>query len=254
MSIAKVSIGFLHPGHYSACFAESLCELQFYDAAVHLRTIHSHGRMGKYCGSGGIVDGRNKLAQVFLDESAAEWLFMVDSDMAFEPDTIERLIASAHAIERPVVGALAFAHKTNGRSGPYGVRYLAQPTIYRWYEDDDQVGFAPLFDYPRNELLEVGATGAACMIVHRLALEAIRDKYGDVWFDTIRHPKGSHFSEDLSFCIRVAGVGLPLYVDTRIKTGHDKGGAFLDEDYFDRQQADRAKARKDLDDGPIPQQ
>lgn len=234
---AKVSIGFLHPGHYSACFAESLAELQFADAALYQRTMHPHGRMGKLCGSGGIVDGRNKLAQVFLDESAADWLFMVDSDMGFEPDTVERLISSAHAIERPVVGALAFANKTDGRSGNYGVRYRAQPTVYRWFEDDDKVGFAPMFDYPRDELVEVAATGAACMIVHRLALEAIRDRYGDVWFDTLRHDKGSHFSEDLSFCIRVAGVGLPLYVDTRIKTGHDKTNAYLDEDYYDRQRA-----------------
>lgn len=240
---SKVSIGFLHPGTYSACFAESLAELQFYDAGMYQRTMHPHGRMGKLCGTGGIVDGRNKLAEVFLDESEADWLFMVDSDMSFEPDTIERLISAAHAIDRPVVGALAFAHKTDGRApGAYGVRYRAQPTVYYWYEDDDKVGFAPMFDYPRNELVSVGATGAACMIVHRLALQAVRDKYGDVWFDTIRHPAGAHFSEDLSFCVRVAGAGLPLHVHTGIKTGHDKAGAFLDEDYYDRQRAAKAAA------------
>ncbi len=241
MSKAKVSIGFLHPGSYSSCFADSLTELQFYDAGMYQRSMHPHGRMGKRCGTGGIVDGRNKLAQVFLDESESEWLFMVDSDMSFEPDTVERLISAAHAIDRPVVGALAFAHKTDGRSPDgCGIRYLAAPTVYRWFEDDNKVGFAPWFEYPRGQLVQVGATGAACMIVHRLALEAIREKYGDVWFDTIRHPKGSHFSEDLSFCIRVAGCGLPLFVHTGIKTGHDKGGAFLDEDYYDRQQAAKA--------------
>ena len=240
MSRSKVSIGFLHPGTYSSCFADSLCELQFYDAGMYGRTMHSHGRMGKRCGSGGIVDGRNKLAQVMLDESESEWLFMVDSDMGFEPDTIERLINAGHAIDRPVVGALAFANKTDGRSGLYGVRYRAQPTIYQFHEDAERAGFVPMFEYPRNELIEVGATGAACILIHRLALQAIRDKYGDVWFDTIRHPKGAHFSEDLSFCVRVAAVGLPLHVHTGIKTGHDKGNAYLDEDYYDQQRAAKA--------------
>ena len=250
MSKAKVSIAFLHPGYYSACFADSLAELQFYDAGMYQRTLHPHGRMGKLCGTGDIVNSRNKLAQVFVDEADAEWLFMVDSDMSFEPDTIERLIDAAHAVERPVVGALAFALKTDGKSGR-GVRYRAQPTVYRWYEDDEQVGFTPMMclcpgdhsedcrGYERDTLQEVSATGAACMLVHRNALQAIRDKYGDVWFDTIRHPKGANFSEDLSFCVRIAGTGLPLFVHTGIKTGHDKGHVFLDEAYYIQQRAAR---------------
>jgi len=151
---------------------------------------------------------------------------------------VERLIEAGHAKDRPVVGALAFAHKTDGRgTDRYGIRYRAQPTVYSWYEDDERCGFAPMFDYPRNELIEVAGTGAACILIHRLALEAIRERYGPVWFDTIRHPKGAHFSEDLSFCVRVAGVDLPLHVHTGIKTGHDKGAVYLDEDYFDAQQA-----------------
>jgi GT2 family glycosyltransferase len=234
MGKAKVSVGFLHPGHYAACFAESLKELLFYDATVHQRIVsHGHGQLGKMCGAGGIVDGRNKLAQVVLDESDVEWLFMVDSDMSFEPDTVERLIESAHARDRPVVGGLAFAHKTDGRASMYGVRYRPQPTLYDWYEDDERAGFVPRFDYARDQLVEVAATGAACVLIHRLALEAIRERYGDVWFDTIRHPKGAHFSEDLSFCVRVAACDMPLYVDTAVKTGHDKGGVFYDEAFYD---------------------
>jgi hypothetical protein len=54
-----------------------------------------------------------------------------------------------------------------------------------------------------------------------------------VWFDTIRHPKGAHFSEDLAFCIRLAACGIPLHVHTGIRTTHDKGGVFLDEAHYD---------------------
>jgi hypothetical protein len=76
------------------------------------------------------------------------------------------------------------------------------------------------------------------VLIHRNALQAVRDKYGPTWFDPITHPTGpTTFSEDLSFCVRVAGCDMPLYVDTSVKTTHDKGGVFLDEAFFDHQEA-----------------
>ena len=232
----KVSVGFLHPGHYSACFAESLNDLLFYDAAVNQRIVgHGYGKLGKECGSGGIVDGRNKIAEIVLDESEADWLFFIDSDMGFAPNTVDKLVESAHAIDRPVMGGLAFAHKTNGKASLYGTRYRAQPTLYDWYEDDERAGFVPRFEYERDAVSQVGATGAACILIHRRVLEAIRAKYGDVWFDQIRHPKGPHLSEDLAFCVRASACDFPLHVNTAVKTTHDKGGVFYDEAFYDAQ-------------------
>jgi len=228
-----VSVGFLHPGHYAACFAESLKDLLFFDAAGAQRIVsHAHGQLGKQVGSGGIVSGRNQLAKVMCDESEAEWLFMVDSDMGFEPDTLERLLAAADSTERPVIGALCFACKTAGKAAHYGVRYRAVPTLYSFYEDDDRIGFVPMMDYPTDAVVPVAATGGACVLIHRTVLERIRDRYGDVWFDTISHPKGAVFSEDLSFCVRAAGIGVATHVDTSVKTTHDKGFVFLDEEFY----------------------
>lgn len=236
---ALVSVGFLHPGHYAACFAESLKDLLFLDATGNQRIVsHPFGQMGKSVGSGGIVAGRNQLAQIMCDDSPAEWLFMVDSDMGFAADTVERLIAAADPQERPVVGGLAFAHKTDGKAEFYGVRYRACPTLYEFVDMEDKVGFVPMLTYPRGELVPVSATGGACLLIHRTALERVRAKYGDVWFDTITHPKGpTTFSEDLSFCVRLAAVDVPIFVHTGVKTTHDKGGVFLDEAFYDRQQA-----------------
>jgi hypothetical protein len=66
-------------------------------------------------------------------------------------------------------------------------------------EHDDKVGFRFIPDYPADELVEVSATGAACFVVHRTVLEKIRANYGDRWFDRVDHPRGTRFSEDLSF-------------------------------------------------------
>lgn len=238
-----VTVGYLHPGHLAACFAESLTDVLFFDASQESPRIVSHnfGKMAKECGASGIVAGRNNLAKVLLDESQSEWLFMVDSDMGFAPDTVERLIAAANPVARPVVGGLAFAHKTDGKSSFYGTRYRCTPTVYDYVETGDEVGFVPRMAYERDVLTECSATGGACVLIHRSALDAIRAKYGDVWFDTVTHPKngGTVFSEDLSFFVRLAAVGMSCHVDTSVKTTHCKGGVYYDEAFYDRQEAAR---------------
>lgn len=116
--------------------------------------------------------GRNEVARAFLDKSEAEWLFFIDSDMGFAPDTVDRLVASADPETRPVVGGLAFAQKSAG-PGPIGARrFRANPTLYRAAEVDNRIGFVPMFDYPPDQLVEVQATGAACLLIHRTVLEA----------------------------------------------------------------------------------
>jgi GT2 family glycosyltransferase len=158
---------------------------------------------------------------------------MVDSDMGFAPDTVERLIASAHKYDRPVVGALCFALRRAASDALHVTRYVTIPTVYEFVERDDEVGFRSNPDYPRDQLVEVAGTGAACMIVHRRALFKVREKYGDEWFTPVTHPTGkTTFSEDLSFCLRLAAAGIPVFVDTSVKTSHYKGGVYLDEGAF----------------------
>jgi hypothetical protein len=108
------------------------------------------------------------------------------------------------------------------------------PTCFEYVDTDDEVGFRSIVDYPRDALLPVSGTGAACLLIHRSALETLRTHGGDHWFDHVTHPGGTVFSEDLSFCIRLAAADIPLYVDTSVRTTHDKHGVFLDEDEFDR--------------------
>jgi hypothetical protein len=61
----------------------------------------------------------------------------------------------------------------------------------------------------------------------------VREKYGDNWYTPITHPTGpTTFSEDLSFCVRAAACDHAAFVHTGVKTCHDKGFVFLDEEYF----------------------
>lgn len=237
----SVVVGYLDPGTWSAVFGLSYRDLLLSDMAGPQRIVREDGReLRAVTGSGGIPGSRNQVARDFLDTTNGEWLFMVDSDMGFAADIVEQLVDAADPIERPVMGGLCFALKRVGRSELGAERFRIQPTLYELVERDDEVGFAPVLNYPRDTVLRVGGTGAACLLIHRSALAAVRAHYGEAWFDPLTHPTGDHgkprtFSEDLSFCVRLAACGMPLHVHTGAHTTHDKGGIFLDEETYARQ-------------------
>lgn len=238
MKPGTVAVGFLDPGHWSHCFGQSLIDLYLGDAFGSRRLIPDGRQMRVLCHAGGIVAGRNEVAEQFL-ETECEWLFLIDSDMGFAADTVDRLIASAGTSEpRPVVGGLCFSLRRDTPGEFYGMKYVVVPTCFEFVDTPDEVGFRSILDYPRDTLMEVSGTGAACLMVHRSAVEAVKAKFGPVWFDQITHPTGpTTFSEDLSFCVRLASCDIPVLVDTSVRTTHDKHGVFLDEDEFDRCQA-----------------
>ena len=199
-----VSIGFIHPGDWSAVFGKALMNLSMYDNANSQRIVgHNRAYIDQETGAGQLHNGRNSVVRAFLDDSSADWLWFIDADMGFDPETVDRLLAVAHPTDRPIVGGLCFAQKHDG-FGDYGaLRYRLTPTVYRMYETDDEVGFVPVFDYPRDQVIEVDATGAACFLVHRTVLEQLRAIHGDKWFSLISLPKGKNgfteFGEDMSF-------------------------------------------------------
>jgi len=238
----SVVVGLVDNHEWSACFGLSLRDLYLADAVGPARIVRPGGvELRKVAGTMGVADGRNQIAREFLDRTDGEWLFMVDTDMGFGPDTVERLVAAADVVDRPVVGGLCFALRRVEAGDHHGERFGIVPTMYRLVETADEVGFAPIPDYPRDALVGVAATGAACLLIHRSALTAVQDADGGGWFDPIRHPTGDHgrprwFSEDLSFSVRLARAGIPLYVHTGVTTVHHKGGVFLDEALFLGQQ------------------
>lgn len=238
MKPGTVAVGFLDPGTWSACFGLSLVDLYLVDAHGPRRLIPDGKQLRNHCQAGGIVAGRNEIAAQFLDATDCEWLWTVDSDMGFGPDTVERLIEAADPETRPVVGALCFKLHREGPGAYYGEKYVILPTAFAAVETEQTVGFAPLRNLPDDAVMEVSATGAACLLVHRSALQRIRERYGDHWFDLISHPRGPTFSEDLSFCIRLAALDIPICVHTGVDTTHDKGGIFLDREAFEQQGLD----------------
>ena len=181
--------------------------------------------------------GRNEVAAAFLDHTPGEWLLFLDDDMGFAPDLVDKLLAAADPVDRPVMGGLCFSQKRY-EVGPEGAhRFLVAPTIYRFVMTPSETGWGAVYEYPRDEVVQVDATGGACLLIHRSILLGMRDAVGDHWFDPVTVKSGdgtATFSEDLSFCHRLAVANVPVYVNTAAKTSHLKE-IYLDEWYWENQ-------------------
>lgn len=242
--------GFVDGQSWAACFGLSWTDLLMYDNVNSGRIIRPGGQyLRKVAGTMGVAAGRNEIARAFLATDAT-WLWMVDTDMGFAPDTVDRMVKSALTNRVKVLGALCFAQKQDpdlAQGDLYANRYRIQPTLYAFTEvsDTGEKGFKSITKYQRDSFQEVGATGAACVLIHRKVLETVGP---DPFTPITTVGAGGNgtdrtFSEDLSFCIRVAAAEFAIGVDTSIKTTHYKGGIFLDETTFAMQQETLIQAK-----------
>lgn len=227
--MGDVLLGYLHPNDVSASFHKSLLDLLGHDLSGP-RRLHSWAMVK--CGSGGIADGRNDLAKKFL-EGPSDWLFMVDADMGFAPNTLDSLLNFADATERPIVGGLAFAQRESRPDGMNGFRCFPQPTLLDWVTNDAGVArFTGRSHYPVNSLCKTGATGGACILIHRSVFERVADRFGPEWFTQGFDAAGEKMGEDISFFDRTRQLEIPLFVHTGIRTTHFKHLWLAEDDFW----------------------
>jgi hypothetical protein len=204
-------IGYVHPGTVRAEFCASLLAVCM-EGATQVVSVLA-------VGSGpNISHARNMVCRKFLEQGEADWLFTVDTDMWFPAGTVDRLIAAADPVERPVLGALCFSENTDDPQAP------PYPTMYELTERDGDLAFIRYKHWPEDAVMQVSGTGAAALLIHRSALEAVEKRSGDVaapWFRESQ-TKTALMGEDLTFCLRCAAAGIPVHVHTGVKAGHMK--------------------------------
>jgi GT2 family glycosyltransferase len=205
-------IGYVHPGTVRAEFCASLLAVCMEGQTPVTQVLA--------VGSGpNISTARNVVCRQFLEQDAADWLFMCDTDMWFGRDMIDRLVAAADPVERPVVGALCYSQNTdNGGGEPY-------PTMYELTEGPGgELLFIRYKQWPEDAVVQVAGTGAACLLIHRTALERVEKAAGDraaPWFRESTNG-AALIGEDLTFCLRCAAAGIPVHVATGVAAGHMK--------------------------------
>lgn len=219
MNVVKggVVIGYLSGGDTRIEFTRSIAGVMAYTTINQV--CSSIGQLPHISGPR-IAAGRNHLVEAFL-ATPGEWLLMVDDDMSFPDDVVERFLKTAHPRKAPIVGGLAFGV---GRDGIF-------PTLFRLSEEAQSP--VRMDAWPLGEVVEVDATGAACLFVHRSVFEALAEEYQKPWQwfqETTLH--GNSVGEDMTFCLRARAAGFPIVVDTSIQFGHVKPRVIDEDEYF----------------------
>lgn len=226
-----VVLAYVHSNDVAYSWHHSMIELMGWDFANLCRVVRG-GFISIRCGTDGLVEARNKAAATFLHEKRGDWLFWLDTDMGFAPDTLDRLMEVADPEDRPIVGGLCFSHRETIADEMGGWRCVPTPTVMDWAHIDEQMGFAVRWDYPDNTVTQVGGTGSACILIHRSVFEKIEEKYGPTWYDRVPNTStGQVVSEDLAFCMRAGSLQIPIHVHTGVKTTHQKTLWLAEDDY-----------------------
>lgn len=242
--MSGVLLGWCHPESISGRFTNSLAALLDYDFNGARRIV---GTAALQSGPR-VAEARSQIVDHFGQHPAKpDWLLMLDADMVFPPDLLDQMFEHADPDTVPFLGALCFA-------GVHGARIF--PTLYRAYnEEDGHVAVEPVEEYQRDALVRVGATGAACVLMHRRVFAAMRrpgPKAGEKFDPTVHgfgtlpngkenaYPwycegwvtnKGIAVGEDIALCRRAMQLGIPMHVHTGIKVGHVKSWTISEDDF-----------------------
>jgi len=129
----------------------------------------------------------------------ASHLIMMDVDMVYHPKTIMNLLAR----RLPIVGALCFR-----RYPPFDSLML---------RGNQKMGYLSVDDWEKDELVEVDATGAGCIMYDMKVFE----KMPFPWFKFREDPdSGAFIGEDIGFCQDLKDAGYKIFVDTSIPCDH----------------------------------
>lgn len=140
---------------------------------------------------------RNNLA----DRMRGDWLLMLDTDHAFEPDLAARLLNMSEKHGLDVVSAM-YVYKQHPHN----------PVVFTRQGDDVKY----LGDWDRTaQVFQVGAAGAGALLVRRSVFDRIRNQLDENPFE-IRKA----FSEDNSFFDRCHQLGIACWCCSAIESPH----------------------------------
>jgi hypothetical protein len=239
-----VVVAWVRPAQLHGNFMECLLNLVYYDRDHHDRLGAGRGGLISQVSSANISGARNTVCLEFLTSHAAPWLLMLDTDMTFRPDIVEALLEYADPDKAPIVGGLCFSMDNDGK---------LFPTLYDIIGSTESPEFVRYHEWKPEAMMQVFGTGAACLLIHRDALRAIRD-YRDPdepdrigfsqafpWFQETDF-YGRVMGEDITFCLRAGRAGLPVHVNTSVQLGHIKQFELNLEHYAGQRALEEAKA------------
>lgn len=172
-----------------------------------------------------IYDSRNRLAALAMDLES-DYILWLDSDMVFQPDTLERMMAVLDEHEEiDILSGLYFRRAT-----PF------TPVAFDKLDvgDNGMLEFEDLAEIP-DGLKEIAGCGFGCVLMRTQCLYDIAGKYGGVWFSPM-----ANAGEDCAFCIRARDEGFRIWLDPSIECGH-MGYAAVTRGFYEATKQEEAK-------------
>lgn len=197
----KITIGIPAGSHVVFDFAISLARLAaYYSESYQLDNIIY--AQGCY-----LHDNRNRMVSNFL-ATDSEWLLQIDTDIVFDINIIDNLLALANRKNSKFVSA--------------------------WYMNIVQGKYIPmLYTEKENQLhyvlpslgpdIQVDACGLACVMIHREVFEKLNNGTSQGWFYFIEK-NNKLVSEDLTFSLNARQAEYEIWVDSNLKLKHMKLG------------------------------
>ena len=165
---------------------------------------------------------RNIAADYALD-NGFEWLIQLDDDATFPPDLVRRLLSH----RKDVVCALAYQRKAP---------YLS--CAFELSDDPSVLAGRPLEGIEHTGLRQVDASGFHCSIINTSVFkrlrEGLKDAEGKVIVPGTRLYYGgfdNKVGEDIAMCLQLRKLGIPVYCDTNLISGHIGESVVIDEEY-----------------------
>ena len=166
-----------------------------------------------------VYDSRNLISLTAI-ENKFDRVMWFDSDMMFQPDTMEKL------------SCLMDKKDCDMATGLYFKRTLqTEPVLYKEISEPkrDSTGrlarqIEAYTNYPKDGVFRVAGCGFGCVMTTTQLLK-------DVWkFFGPAFTPYDWASEDISFCYRVGKLGYDIYCDSSISCGHIGTYVYTDKD------------------------
>lgn len=200
-----VCLAFCSPSMIHAKFVESVITL-----------LQSYPRLGWISQSiGGPAMALARQSQVlgFINDTKADYLLMIDSDMVFEAKHVDAVLA----LDADYTDKHPLPSKPQVYTGLY-VSSAGTPIVGQW--DKDKTKYLPL-DKPPTTPIRVGAAGAGFLLIPRRVFDYFpaESAFNEIAFG----PQNDQImGEDISFCHRLDKAGIDLILDPSVYLGHCK--------------------------------
>jgi hypothetical protein len=164
------------------------------------------------CLGGDVLKGPNqKPFQGQVDYDVIMW---IDSDMVFRPDDFFTLLESPHDVTAGLY--MMESMKEFAAVKDWDTAHFAEHGSFKFLEPAD------LPTDPESRYLQVAYSGMGWMMIRKGVVEDLKYPWFYGPLEVISDSVVDMNSEDVSFCKALAAAGHPVYIDAKVRIGHQK--------------------------------